>query len=121
MSDPYGRSMIPQEPKKPRFFSPLRPVRYFIWFWMALQRFQFFDGWTQDMNRENPAFIGAIVTIIVTHACPAFLISALVFSLPTGWSLLFVFGWILLQIASFLSFKLNDEQALQYWKNKLVD
>ena len=121
MSDPYGRSMMPQEPKKPRFFSPPRPVKYFIWFWMRMQYFQFIEGWSFEANRANPAFVGAIFTIVLVHALPVFLITTLVFSVPSGWSLLYVLGWILLQIASFLSFKLNDEEARRYWKDKLVD
>lgn len=121
MSDPYGRSMIPQEPKKPRFFSPLRPIKYFIWLWMRMQYFQFIEGWSQEANENDPAFIGAILTILLVHALPVFLIATFAFSVTPSWSLLYVLGWILLQVASFLSFKLNDEEARQYWKDKLVD
>jgi hypothetical protein len=37
MSDPYDRTKAPRRPREPARFSPLRPLRVGLWWWLTLR------------------------------------------------------------------------------------
>lgn len=116
MSDPYNRTKIPTETPKLKYFSPTRPIRYFVYCWMALLEFQFYSSWKEIDSK----FIWSLFAIAIFHFLPSGLIAGLFFSLSTGWIIVTMICWLLTQICLFLMLHLNDEGVLDYWKNKLI-
>ena len=125
MTDPYGRTKMPTEPKAPRYFRPFTPFKVFIWAWFWCMHATFKGYWTSWKENERewyaPALMLFIATILPAQIGSVVLISHYAFGVIGWWLWVAVLGFYLVHLLFFFAFHLHTDEGFQHWKDKLLD
>lgn len=107
MSDPYGRNKMPNEPKKPKLFSPWRPFK--AMFLLFIEGLAYQSDWEALDRGPLPFVVGCIYTF-----------PTLFFGFSIGWWALFlpVITWLGLYALKYMM-HLDDKETMQYWHDRL--
>lgn len=131
LKDAYGRDKVPEEPKLPKHFDPMRPFRWlafaFLWYcWRATSLdIRKWDGTrdkeflTKEVSHDGPTWgIWLILVIIVMIFC--FMSAPFKQPLIGGIALLLFVINVIMMIVVKGMFGLHDLEARLHWKEKLL-
>ena len=127
MTDPFGRDRLPEEPRKPRRWDPLRPLRQLIWLWLL--PYETFDiGYKPEVT--DGAIVAQIPWVVTFIALMVFVSFAVVTITDTTVGLVHLWGRAALAFGSFWmvqlvvrlwlrhAMHLDDEKIAAEWKER---